>query len=151
MDRQTFEEKILFLTSRNAFVVASGAKKLLSDLCYSLKESDKPYLIFSIRDGLTKGIACFTRKNIIIVCKKIFGQVKFDSLELSDFIYFREKNNSLYLYPKKYGERMIIFNPSEKKEVYLIVKRLSGLLPTENAYDELNNLLNSSEDKDMKN
>lgn len=151
MDRQTFEEKILFLTSRNAFFVASGAKKLLSELCASLKESDKPYLIFSIRDGLTKGIACFTRKNIIIVCKKIFGQVKFDSLELSDFIYFREENKSLYLYPKKYGERMIIFNPSENKEVYLIVKRLSGLLPTENAYDELDNLLNSSEDKDMKN
>ena len=81
----------------------------------------------------------------------MFGQVKSASLELTDFIYFREENNSLYLYPKKYGERMIIFNPSEKKEVYLIFKRLSGLLPTENAYDELNEFLDSSEDKDMKN
>lgn len=148
MDKHIFEDKILFLTSKDAFFVAKGAKKLLAELCATLTDSDKPYLIFSIRDGMTQGIVCFTRKNIILVHKKIFGQAKTTSFELSDFIYFREENGFLYIHPKRYGDKVLILNPSNKIDNFLIAKRLSGVLSTEKTYEEINELLYSFEDTD---
>lgn len=67
MEQKSFEKKIEFLSSRQAFLITKTSKKLLSELGNSLNEEDSPILIFSIHDTLTKGIACFTRKKLIII------------------------------------------------------------------------------------
>lgn len=53
MEQKSFEKKIEFLSSRQAFLITKTSKKLLSELGNSLNEEYSPILIFSIHDTLT--------------------------------------------------------------------------------------------------
>lgn len=148
MEQKSFEKKIEFLTSRQAFLITKTSKKLLSELGNSLNEEDSPILIFSIHDTLTKGIACFTRKKLIIIYKHLFGKAKIISFDTANFIYFRQENNAIYLHPKKYGDAVVLLYPTLKNDIYLIVKRLSLAIRTEKSYEESYDYLNTPSDSD---